>query len=48
MEDPRSFVYDLMITGAYTPTDIAIMCLKYMSEDDVLDMIEANQLTETV
>ena len=48
MEDPRSFVYDLMIAGAYTPTDIAIMCLKYMSEDDVLDMIEANQLTETV
>ena len=48
MEDPRSYVYDLMIEGIYTPTDIAIMCLKYMSEDDVLDMIEANELTEEV
>jgi hypothetical protein len=48
MEDPRSYVYDLMIAGAYTPTDIAIMCLKYMSEADVLDMIEANELMEEV
>ena len=48
MEDPRDFVYDLMITGAYTPTDIAIMCLTYMTEKDVRDMIEANELTEAV
>ena len=48
MEDPRDFVYDLMIAGAYTPTDIAIMCLRTMSEDDVRDMIEANELMETV
>ena len=48
MEDPRDFVYDLMIAGAYTPTDIAIMCLTYMTEDDVRDMIEANELTEAV
>ena len=48
MEDPRDFVYDLMITGTYTPTDIAIMCLTYMTEDDVRDMIEANELMETV
>ncbi len=48
MESPRDFVYDLMITGTYTPTDIAIMCLRTMSEDDVRDMIEANELTEAV
>lgn len=48
MESPRDFVYDLMIAGAYTPTDIAIMCLTYMTEDDVRDMIEANELTEAV
>lgn len=46
MEDPRNVVYDLMINDVFTPTDIAIMCLRYMSEDDALDMIEANELTE--
>jgi hypothetical protein len=45
MEDPRSYVYDLMIEGIYTPTDIAIMCLKYMSEADVIDMMEANEIS---
>jgi hypothetical protein len=41
---PRSYVYDLMDSGMYTPTDIAIMCLKFMSNDDVLAMIKANEI----
>lgn len=41
---PRSYVYDLMDSGMCTPTDIAIMCLKFMSNDDVLAMIKANEI----
>ena len=46
MEDPRSFVYDLMINDVYSPTDIAIMCLRYMSDEDVLQMIQDKNLME--
>ena len=48
MEDPRSIIYDLMINDVYTSTDIAIMCLRYMSDEDVLQMIQDKNLTEAV
>jgi hypothetical protein len=48
MEDPRNVVYDLMINDVFTPTDIAIMCLRYMSDEDVLKMIREKDLMEAV
>lgn len=45
MGDVREYTnkfYELIEEGLIDPTDVVRMCLKYMSEDDVKDMWEAN------
>ena len=32
--------------GIIDPIQMVIMCVKYMSEDDVEDMLDANELSE--
>lgn len=39
---------ELMDEGVLSYEQIALMCLQHMSEDDVSDMVEANELTDLV
>ena len=32
--------------GVLNPTDVVTMCVKYMSEDDVADMMDCNELSD--
>ncbi len=32
--------------GILEPTSVVTMCMKYMSEDDVTDMMDCNELSE--
>lgn len=41
-----SQLLDLMDNGFITAEEIVIMCLKYMSEDDVADMMDINEILE--
>lgn len=38
-------LYDLMDAGVVTPEQIVDMCLGYMSDSDVGDMVDANELS---
>lgn len=38
-------LYDLMDAGVVTPEQIVDMCLGYMSDADVGDMVDANELS---
>ena len=47
--DPRpetNKLLDMIDDGWLDPKDVVMMCVKYMSEDDVADMIDANELSE--
>ena len=50
MNDPRDFCYDLMITNAVSPTDMAIACLRTMTDDQINKMLDEFmfELTENV
>lgn len=37
-------ILDLIHEGILNAADVALMCLKYMSEDDVADMARVNDL----
>lgn len=37
-------IIDMMDEGAIDPTDLVMMCLKYMSESEVADMARLNEL----
>ena len=39
---------ELMDEGMLSPEQLALMCLGYMSEDDVADMAQQNDLTDLV
>lgn len=39
-------LYDLMEQGFITADAVVDMCTSYMSEDDVRDMLDANELSE--
>ena len=39
---------ELMGEGMLSPEQLALMCLGYMSEDDVSDMAQQNDLTDLV
>ncbi len=37
---------DMIEEGLLDPKDVVIMCVKYMSEDDVADMMDINELSD--
>tara|TARA_Y100000310_G_C20124421_1_gene552962 strand:- start:47 stop:238 length:192 start_codon:yes stop_codon:yes gene_type:complete len=37
---------DMIEKGLLDPKDVVIMCVKYMSEDDVAEMMDINELSE--
>ena len=46
MNDSRDRALELVECGMVTAEDMLTMCLKYMSTDDVEDMLDANELSE--
>ena len=44
MTDPRDYALELIDEGMLNARDFAIMCVKYMSTDDVEDMLHANEI----
>jgi len=42
----RDKAYDMVEEGRVSAEDMMTMCLKYMSTDDVEDMLDANELSE--
>ena len=42
----RDKALELVATGMVSAEDMLTMALKYMSEDDVADMLDANELSE--
>ena len=51
MKDSRRVtnrLIELMDEGMLSPEQLALMCLGYMSEDDVSEMAKANDLTDLV
>lgn len=42
--DPRSYALDLVEAG-HDPNSLLLAALKYMSHDDVRDMLDANELS---
>ena len=45
MMDSRDRALDLVEMGMVTAEDMLTMCLKYMSTDDVEDMLDCNELS---
>lgn len=45
MMDSRDRALELVECGMVTAEDMLTMCLKYMSVDDVEDMLDANELS---
>ena len=46
MRKRTSELLELMDNGFITAEEIVIMCLKYLSEDDVADMMHINEILE--
>ena len=46
MANPRDRALELIEEGIVSAEDMVTMCVKYMSEDDVEDMLDANELSE--
>ena len=46
IQDSRDYALDLGEMGVVSAQDMLLMALKYMSTDDVEDMLDANELTE--
>ena len=46
MTDSRDRALELVEMGMVTAEDMLTMCLKYMSTDDVEDMLDANELSD--
>ena len=45
MTNPRDRALELVEMGMVNAEDMLTMCLKYMSGDDVEDMLDANELS---
>jgi hypothetical protein len=43
--DPRSFAMELVESGVVFSDTLILCCLKYMSHDDVRDMLDCNELS---
>jgi len=46
MNDSRNKALELIDMGMVTADDMLLMCLNYMSTDDVADMLDCNELSE--
>ena len=46
MTDYRDIALELVENGIVSAEDMLVMALKYMSNDDVEDMLDANELSE--
>ena len=46
MTDSRDRALELVEMGMVTAEDMLTMCLKYMSTDDVADMLDCNELSD--
>ena len=45
IQNSRDQALDLVEMGVVSAEDMLIMCLKYMSTDDVEDMLDVNELS---
>ena len=48
MTDFRNHAYELVEDGMVDPMTMLTACLKYMSADEVADMLEINEMLEEV
>jgi hypothetical protein len=46
MTDYRDMALELVEDGMVDPNTMILACLKYMSQDEVQDMLDANELSE--
>jgi hypothetical protein len=46
MRNESNRLLEMMDDGLLSAEDIVMMCVKYMSEDDVADMMDCNELSE--
>jgi hypothetical protein len=46
MADPRDRALELIEEGIVSAEDMVTMCVKYMSVDDVEDMLDCNELSD--
>ena len=47
IKDARNEALELVEEGLVSADDMLVMALKYMSQDDVADMLDANELSES-
>ena len=45
-QDSRDKALELVENGMVLEKNMLLMCLKYMSSDDVLDMLDCNELSD--
>lgn len=43
--DPRKFALEMVSNGLVTAENLLICCLKYMSHNDVRDMLDSNEFS---
>jgi hypothetical protein len=43
--EPRDYALEMVENGLVTADHLLLCCLKYMSHDDVRDMLDANELS---
>jgi hypothetical protein len=43
--DPRDYALEMVESGLVSADHLLLCCLKYMSTDDVRDMLDANELS---
>ncbi len=43
--NPRNYALELVAEGLVTTDHLLLCCLKYMSHDDVREMLDANELS---
>ena len=48
MTDFRDHAFELVEDGMVDPMMMLTACLKYMSQEEVADMLEINEMTEVV
>lgn len=46
MANPRDIALELVDNGIVSAETLLLACLKYMSTDDVADMLDCNELSE--
>jgi len=44
-DDPREYALNMVNDGGISPDHMLLCCLKYMSHDDVREMLDCNELS---